>query len=105
MQPSSSTSPDPSNDPVNLNNAKPLKTLETNLPNLSTIADNELYTTDLNKSLINLFLQDIAFEDSERFLADISFKKILLCKLASVSKSWRACKILKDDYISLKMCN
>ena len=105
MQPSSSTSPDPSNDPVNLNNAKPLKTLETNLPNLSTIADNELYTTDLNKSLINLFLQDILFDNRESFLADISSKKILLCKLASVSKSWRAYKISKDNYILLKMYN
>ena len=85
MQPSSFISSDRSNDPVNLNNGKPLKTLETNLPNLSTVDDNELYTTDLNKSLINLFLQDIAFEDSERFLADISSKKfycvnLLLCQ-------------------------
>ena len=38
-------------------------------------------------------------------MADISSEKILLSKLASVSKSWRAYKILKDDYILLKMRN
>ena len=35
----------------------------------------------------------------------ISSKKNLLCKLASVSKSWRAYEVLKDDYILLKIHN
>ena len=38
-------------------------------------------------------------------MADISSEKILLSKLASVSKSWRAYKILEEDYILLKMRN
>lgn len=59
------------------------------MPNLSTVADNELYTTDLDKSLVNFFLQDIVFEDAESFLADMSSENILLCKVASVSNSWR----------------
>ena len=35
----------------------------------------------------------------------ISSKKNLLCKLASVSKSWRAYEVLKDDFILLKIRN
>ena len=54
---------------------------------------------------MNLFLQDIIFDNAESFIVAISSEKNLLCKLASVSKSWRAYEVLKDDYILLKIHN